>query len=468
MPQSTIGAKVKFHLIDPEMIALLRQHSAFLLREMDRIFDGFYQHVSTDPATAKFFPSDWVKKHAKDMQVRHWTIVFAGGFDDEYEKSVRKIGETHKRLGLEPDWYIGGHNYLISNLCEAIALHMPAHWPGGKSAAQRAKLQGAFVRVAILDMEIALSVYLDAERQERLHSLEKVGVELEESISVIVKSVAAAACELQMAADFMNRALEESAAQTAAVAEASTLTSSNVRAVAAATAELTSSIGEISRQAENSHEIAGSSLQMARMSEAQIKQLASAAEGIGGIVGMINAIAGQTNMLALNATIEAARAGDAGRGFDVVAQEVKALAEQTGKATAEISAKIVAIQTATKNVAENIGRIGQVTDETSRAATGISAAVQQQGAATRQIAKNVAEALQSVDSIASSVQAVSAATGNTASAATQVLAFSKRMTDQSRELKVTVDTFLRSIGGTPADVTGPVAHIPPEIELFGT
>jgi methyl-accepting chemotaxis protein len=464
--ESAINSRVKFDRIDPEAIALLKKNSKFLLQEMDRVLDKFYLELGADPETAKFFPNESVKRHAKEVQVRHWKIILAGAFDQEYERSVRKIGETHHRLGLELRWYIGGYNFLISNLCEAIGLRMPSHWTDRKSVVQRVQLQGAFVRAAILDMEIAISVYLEVERQERTKALEKVATELDSSVAVIVKSVSATASELQMAADLMNAVSDEVVAQAAAVAEASTLTSSNVSAVSAATTELTYSITEISQQAQNSHKIAESSSQMARMSEAQIEQLSHAADEIGGIVGMINAIAGQTNMLALNATIEAARAGDAGRGFAVVAQEVKVLAEQTGKATAEISTKIMAIQVATKNVAANIAQIAHTTGETSTAATGIAAAVEEQGAATKEIARNVTEASHSVDSVAKSVQAVSAAAGSSSAVAVQVLTSSKMLTREANDLKVTMDQFVRSIRGTTSEGRSPPSPVLPMIELF--
>jgi methyl-accepting chemotaxis protein len=311
-----------------------------------------------------------------------------------------------------------------------------------------------------------LSVDLEAEQQERAQALEKVATELDSSVAVIVKSVSATASELQMAAQFMNTTSDEVVALAATVAEASTLTSSNVSAVSAATTELTYSITEISQQVLNSHRIAESASQMARVSEAQIEQLSHAADEIGGIVGMINAIAGQTNMLALNATIEAARAGDAGRGFAVVAQEVKVLAEQTGNATAEISTRIMAIQVATKNVAENITQIAYTTGETSTAATGIAAAVEEQGAATKEIARNVTEASHSVDSVSKSVQAVSSAAGNSGKVASQLLTSSKSLTHEANHLKGTMDEFLRSLRGRPSEGNSPPSPVLPMVELF--
>ena len=166
-----------------------------------------------------------------------------------------------------------------------------------------------------------------------------------------------------------------------------------MNAVSAATTELSYSVSEIGQQTRRSHQIAKSSAQAAKKSEEMIGHLAQAAEQIAEFVGMINAIAGKTNMLALNATIEAARAGEAGRGFAVVASEVKALAEQTARATAEIGDKISAIQASTQAFAENIDLIARTTEETSAAATGIATAVEEQGAATHEITRNITEAV---------------------------------------------------------------------------
>jgi len=208
---------------------------------------------------------------------------------------------------------------------------------------------------------------------------------------------------------------------------------------------MSASISEITEQTRRSHHIAQSSTEAAKKAESLIAQLAVSADQIGGIVGMINGLASKTNMLALNATIEAARAGEAGRGFSIVASEVKALAEQTSRATAEIGEKITAIQTATKHVADNIDLIATTTDETSMAATGIATAVEQQGAATHEISRNVSEASQSVAAVALSVQAVSRAAEASSAISGEVLNASDKLTQEANDLRTNMEQFMRSM-----------------------
>lgn len=441
--QSEISARVQFNRIGSSAIALLKDNSTFLSLEIDRILDDFYLHILAVPETAKFFPSEAIKRHAKEMQIRHWKIILAGSYDEEYQRSVQKIGETHNRLGLEPRWYMGGYNFLISNMCEAIALRLPSRWTDREASLRRAQLQSAFVRAAILDMEIALSIYLEAERNERTSALQKVANDLDSSVASIVASVSATANELQKAADSMNTSAEETVAQVAAVESAATLTSINVTGVSATAMKLTSAIAEISQQTQLLYKVAKSSAQTANKTEAQINDLAHAANQIGGIVGIISAIAEQTNMLALNATIEAARAGDSGRGFAIVAQEVKELANQTAKANAEIGTKIAAIQIVAESVAANVALIAQTTNETSTAVTGIAEAVEEQSAATQEIAKNATEASRGVTAFAQSVQAVWQAADNSSAAANKVLASSKMLTREATNLKANMENFQR-------------------------
>ena len=178
--------------------------------------------------------------------------------------------------------------------------------------------------------------------------LRNVAADFERSVSETAAAVTQTSDALQASAHRMDGSVRTTVAQAQAAETAAAHTSANVNAVSAATAQLSYSVGEIGQQTRRSHEIARASAEASQKSESMIAQLSLAAEQIGGFVGMINAIAGKTNMLALNATIEAARAGEAGRGFAVVASEVKALADQTARATAEIGEKISAIQASTE------------------------------------------------------------------------------------------------------------------------
>ena len=172
-----------------------------------------------------------------------------------------------------------------------------------------------------------------------------------------------------------------------------------MQSVASATEELSSSVNEISRQVQESARMASDAVGQARGTTERVSELSKAATRIGDVVELINTIAGQTNLLALNATIEAARAGEAGRGFAVVASEVKALAEQTAKATGEIGQQINGIQAATQDSVNAIKEISGTIEKLSEISSTIAAAVEEQGAATQEISRNVQQAAQGTQQV---------------------------------------------------------------------
>jgi methyl-accepting chemotaxis protein len=208
---------------------------------------------------------------------------------------------------------------------------------------------------------------------------------------------------------------------------------------------LSSSVAEIGRQVTQSTEIAGQAVAEANRTNVTVQGLSAAAQKIGDVVKLISDIASQTNLLALNATIEAARAGDAGRGFAVVASEVKSLANQTAKATEEISAQVAAMQGATADAVQAIEGIGRTIGSINEIASVISIAVDQQGAATREIARNVQEAAQGTGQVSSNISGVNQAADKTGSAASKVLSSAEQLSGQAATLRADVDRFLANI-----------------------
>ena len=198
---------------------------------------------------------------------------------------------------------------------------------------------------------------LDVEQrqmQQRKADMRQLADGFEAAVGEIIDTVSSASTQLEASASTLTVTAERSRELTTAVAAASEEASTNVQSVASATEEMTSSVNEISRQVQELARMASEAVDQARQTNDRVGELSKAAARIGDVVELINTIAGQTNLLALNATIEAARAGEAGRGFAVVASEVKALAEQTAKATGEIGQQIGGIQAATQELVEAI------------------------------------------------------------------------------------------------------------------
>jgi methyl-accepting chemotaxis protein len=191
--------------------------------------------------------------------------------------------------------------------------------------------------------------------------------------------------------------------------------------------------------------VASDAVDQAQKTNARVAELSKAAARIGDVVELINTIAGQTNLLALNATIEAARAGEAGRGFAVVASEVKVLAEQTAKATDEISQQITGIQAATQESVGAIKEIGDTIGLMSEISSTIAAAVEEQGAATREISRNIQQAAQGTSQVSSNIADVQHGASQTGSASSQVHAAARSLSGESNRLKLEVGKFLDTI-----------------------
>jgi methyl-accepting chemotaxis protein len=281
--------------------------------------------------------------------------------------------------------------------------------------------------------------------QQRKADMVKLADDFESAVGAIVETVSASSNELEASAGTLSSTAVRSQELTTMVAAASEEASTNVQSVASATEEMTSSVNEISRQVQDSARMAAEAVDQARKTNDRVSELSKAASRIGDVVELINTIAGQTNLLALNATIEAARAGEAGRGFAVVASEVKALAEQTAKATGEIGLQITGIQSATQESVNAIKEISGTIEKLSEISSTIAAAVEEQGAATQEISRNVQQAARGTQQVSSHITDVQRGAGETGSASSQVLSAAKSLSGDSNRLKLEVGKFLNSV-----------------------
>jgi methyl-accepting chemotaxis protein len=267
----------------------------------------------------------------------------------------------------------------------------------------------------------------------------------EAAVGSIVAAVTQSASGLEGAARMLTGNAESTRRLSSMVAAASTEASDNVHAVATAAQELAMSVSEIRQRASESSRIASDAVRQAERTDSRITELSDAATRIGNVVNLIMNIAQQTNLLALNATIEAARAGESGRGFSVVASEVKTLATQTAKATDEIAAQIAEMQAATQESVNSIKEIGSTIARISETAAAISAAVEQQSATASDIGRSVEGAADNAGQVAANIADVNRAASETGAASDSLLASAKTLSAEGSKFKVAVERFLATV-----------------------
>ena len=299
--------------------------------------------------------------------------------------------------------------------------------------------------IELKQMEEERAAEKERNEEEKRETTLRMADELESGVKGVVDSVASATTEMDATAKSMSTTAEQTSQQANTVASAAEQTSGNIQTVASAAEELSASIQEISRQVTQASDTAGSATKQAQRTNETVKGLASNAQKIGEVVNLINDIAEQTNLLALNATIEAARAGEAGKGFAVVASEVKSLANQTAKATDEIGQQIDAMQTVSRDTAEAIGTVVEAIEKINDVVAGIASAVEEQNSVTADIARNAQDVAKGSNEITQSIGGVSQAAAGSSEAAGQMTDVVSELSTQSEALRGELDRFLASL-----------------------
>jgi methyl-accepting chemotaxis protein len=433
-------ARLTMYGLNERSLRVMREAWPVIAPNLERAIDEILDAIRVLPRIGDIVADN--RELVRKLETAHFQALLAGSLDERYAESCRTTVEQEAALGFDARLRSTAGSYVLKAALEALARR---HRFSSVKAAER-----GIVVSKVIHFDVANAMTLHRQAREAAESVRRSAIdgaiaEFGAAIGEVVTAIKEASASLITTSATLTKAAEDTRGRMAAASSASAETARRMEATVTATEELSGSIEEIGRQATRGLGVAQSAVGDAERSQGAIRSLDAAAERIGSVVDAISAIAAQTNLLALNATIESARAGEAGRGFAVVAAEVKTLANQTSRATDDISQQITAIQEATKRSVGEIASIARVISELTGVSTNIATAVEQQSATTRNIAESIHGAAGHTAQASAEIGSVEQAVALGAAAVGEITDWTARLSARASDLEAKVATFFSRV-----------------------